>query len=226
MSLLPSLLWLPFFFSECIYCWHIIVTSCYYMIFFLALFPPPIPNFRWTFPMENPSHDSSEFMEVLHMFGKLFQYFFIYVPVWFSTDFSIVSPYFSHIFPYSSTSIPNVNHQHRAPTSPSYRRWCPRSFWRTAWSLANVRRVLGKMMVGTKVTKICINHRYSQSIRYIYIYMICVYVCVYYIYIRIYSSSVFLNLYWCGRVAKKNYIYIYVCMYVCMYVYIGAYGSI
>jgi hypothetical protein len=85
--------------------------------------------------------------------------------------------------------------------------------------LANVRRVLGKMMVGTKVTKICINHRltdiHNQSDTYIY--MICVYVCVYIIYIRIYSSSVFLILYWCGRVAKKK-LYIYM--------YIGAYGSI
>ena len=64
-------------------------------------------------------------------------------------------------------------------------------------------------MVGTKVTKICINHRYSQSIRYIY--DMCIRVCVYIIYIRIYSSRVFLNLYWCGRVAKKKTIYI--CIY-------------
>jgi hypothetical protein len=50
--------------------------------------------------------------------------------------------------------------------------------------LANVRRVLGKMMVGTKVTKICINHRltdiHNQSDTYIY--DMCIRVCIYYIY--------------------------------------------
>ena len=64
-------------------------------------------------------------------------------------------------------------------------------------------------MVGTKVTKICINHRYSQSIRYIY--DMCIRVCVYIIYIRIYSSRVFFKslLVWeSGQ--KKNYIYMYI----------------
>ena len=74
-------------------------------------------------------------------------YIYIYVPVWFSTDFPIFSPYFSiffhilrHQFPVSTTSI---GHPLRLP----FLRWCPRSFWRTAWSLANVRRGLGKMML-------------------------------------------------------------------------------
>ena len=178
---------ITFFFSECIYCCHIIVTSCYYMIFFLALFPPQFPIFGGLSPWKIPAMilRSSWRSSIC---SENCSHIFSYVPVWFSTDFSIFSPYFSHIFPYSSTSIPNVNHQHRAPTSPSYRRWCPRSFWRTAWSLANVRRVLGKMMVGTKVTKICINHRltdiHNQSDTYIYIYIydMCIRVCIYYIY--------------------------------------------
>jgi hypothetical protein len=59
--------------------------------------------------------------------------------------------------------------------------------------LANVRRVLGKMMVGTKVTKICINHRltdiHNQSDTYIYIWY--VYTCVYILYIYVYIVRVF-----------------------------------
>ena len=76
-------------------------------------------------------------------------------------------------------------------------------------------------MVGTKVTKICINHRYSQSIRYIY--DMCIRVCVYIIYIRIYIVRVFFKSLLVWESGKKK---LYIYMYVCMYVYIGAYGSI
>ena len=192
---------------------HILLPYyCHIMLlhdFFLALFPPQFPIFGGLSPWKIPAmilrslcRSSICSENFSHIFSYMFQY-----------GFPRIFPYFPHIFPYSSTSIPNVNHQHRAPTSPSCRRWCPRSFWRTAWSLANVRRVLGKMMVGTKVTKICINHRYSQSIRYIYIYMICVYVCVYYIYIYVYIVRVFFKSLLVWESGKKKTIYIYVCIY-------------
>ena len=72
---------ITFFFSECIYCWHIIVTSCYYMIFFLALFPPQFPIFGGLSPWKIPAmilRSSWRSSICSENFSNIFSYMFQY----------------------------------------------------------------------------------------------------------------------------------------------------
>lgn len=76
----------------------------------------------------------------IFFFNIMFQYGFPRIFPYFPHIFPIFFHILRHQFPMSTTSI---GHPLRLP----FLRWCPRSFWRTAWSLANVRRGLGKMML-------------------------------------------------------------------------------